>query len=50
MEIPRATVMWQKQTAEHLIECPLLQQTTTIDLIEYNDRATDCVKQWIGTV
>ena len=39
------------QTIDHLLECPLLQQTCSIsDLIVYSDTAKDCVKQWIGLV
>ena len=39
------------QTMEHLLECPLLQQTCCLDdLMVYNDVAKECVRQWIGLV
>ena len=39
------------QTMEHLIECPLLRQTCSLDdLMVYNDVAKECVRQWIGLV
>ena len=39
------------QTMDHLLECPLLQQTCSLnDLIVYKDTAKDSVKQWIGLV
>ena len=37
------------QTMEHLLECPLLRQTCSLDdLMVYNDVAKQCVRQWIG--
>ena len=39
------------QTMEHLLECPLLRQTCSLDyLMVYNDVAKECVRQWIGLV
>ena len=37
------------QTMEHLLECPLLRQTCSLDdLMVYNAVAEQCVRQWIG--
>ena len=37
------------QTMEHLLECPLLRQTCSLDdLMVYNDVVKECVRQWIG--
>ena len=37
------------QTMEHLLKCPLLRQTCSLDdLMGYNDVAKECVRQWIG--
>ena len=34
------------QTMEHLLECPLLRQTCSLDdLMVYNDVAKECVRQ-----
>ena len=39
------------QTMEHLLECPLLRQTCSLDdLMVYNDVTKECVRQWIGLV
>ena len=39
------------QTMEHLLECPLLRQTCSLDdLMAYNDVEKECVRQWIGLV
>ena len=39
------------QTMEHLLECPLLRQTRSLDdLMVYNEVAKECVRQWIGLV
>ena len=39
------------QTMEHLLECPLLRQTCSLDnLMVYNAVAEQCVRQWIGLV
>ena len=39
------------QTMDHLLECPLWQQTCSLaDLPVYNDSAKDGVKQCIGLV
>ena len=39
------------QMMEHLLECPLLRQTCSLDdLMVYNDVAKECVRQWIGLV
>ena len=39
------------QTMEHLLECPLLRQTSSLDdLMVYNDVTKECVRQWIGSV
>ena len=38
------------QTMEHLLECPLLRQTCSLDdLMVYNDVAKESVRQWIGS-
>ena len=37
------------QTMDRLLECPLLQQTCSLnDLIAYNDTTKDCIKHGIG--
>ena len=39
------------QTMEHILECPLLRQTCSLDdLMVYKDDAKECVRQWIGLV
>ena len=39
------------QTMEHLLECPLLRQTCSLDdLMAYSDVEKECVRQWIGLV
>ena len=39
------------QTMEHLLECPLLRQTCSLDdFMVYNDVAKERVRQWIGLV
>ena len=39
------------QMMEHLLECPLLRQTCSLDdLMVYNNVTKECVRQWIGLV
>ena len=50
-ESPPVDVFEADQTMEHLLECPLLRQTCSLDdLMVYNDVVKECVRQWIGLV
>ena len=39
------------QTVDHLLKCPMLPQDwSTVDLIEYNEAAKECVLHWMNNV
>ena len=41
----------QTQTMDNLLKYPMLpQESTTEDLMEYNETAKDCVYQWMNNV
>ena len=41
----------EPQTMQHLLECPLLEQTCiTRDLADYNDTAHKCVQHWLNRI